>query len=92
MLPEIDRMTSRFSLTALLFLTVIGLVGCATEQKTAKEDEYVTLPPKTGSHLPRRVKKSDLLAGKVPDADAAQEVDKDQFKQSIRPGMKSGTP
>ncbi len=88
-------MKLRTSLIALLLLSVFAFDGCATQTKTASkdgDDEYVTLPPKTGSHLPRRVKKSDLLAGKVTDADAAQEVNKEQFAQGIRPGIKTGAP
>ncbi|MBI2516591.1 MAG: hypothetical protein HYV95_06705 [Opitutae bacterium] len=80
------------TLFSVLFLAL--LAGCATKSTTASVDggkkeekeEYVTLPPATGSNLPRRVKKSDLLAGKVPDAGNAQQVDKDEFARSLRPG------
>ena len=75
-------------LTALL--AAIVLTGCATppkpEAKKAADDEYVYLPPATGSHVQRKVLKSDLLAGRVPNDDQA--VDKDQFARSINPGIK----
>ena len=76
----------------LLLLAAIAITGCTTPPKTAeqktKDDEYVYLPPATGSNVPRRVKKADLLAGKVPNAGDAQTVDKDSFARSISPGTK----
>jgi PBP1b-binding outer membrane lipoprotein LpoB len=80
---------------SILFLTLLAafiLAGCTTppkpEAKKAADDEYVYLPPATGSHVQRKVLKSDLLAGKVPNDDAAQSVDKDQFARGINPGQK----
>lgn len=86
-------------LTLFSALSLVLLAGCATKSATASADggkkeekeEYVTLPPATGSNLPRRVKKSDLLAGKVPDAGSAQQVDKDEFARSLRPGRQQDT-
>ncbi len=78
--------------TVLLFtlLAAIVLSGCATtpkpEAKKAADDEYVYLPPATGSHVQRKVLKADLLAGRVPNDD--QSVDKDQFARGINPGIK----
>jgi hypothetical protein len=75
---------------------MVILAGCMTQPKTdaknAADDEYVTLPPKTGSNLPRRVKKSDLLAGKVPDADTSSvgTVSQDDFKNSIGHPVRAG--
>ena len=79
----------------LLVLAAIALAGCTTPPKTAeqkaKDDEYVYLPPATGSNVPRRVKKADLLAGKVPDAGDAQTMDKDSFARSVAPSRKIDT-
>lgn len=87
-----------------LFLTLLAtliLGGCTTPPKpeaktsaakaTAADDEYVYLPPATGSHVQRKVKKSDLLNGTVPNDDAATAVDKDQFARGISPGQKLDT-
>ena len=77
------------------FLTLLAaflLDGCTTppkpQAKAAADDEYVYLPPATGSHVQRKVKKSDLLNGTVPNDDAAQTMDKDQFARGISPGQK----
>ncbi len=88
---KIHRLTLCSALLAIALLD-----GCMTKPKSdaqkASEDEYVTLPPKVGSNLPRRVKKADILAGKIPDADTSSvvDVDKDQFVRSVRPGAKTG--
>lgn len=86
--------TLRFFLGLALLGGLLG-AGCSTPPKTANantDDEYVTLPPRTGSNMPRRVKKADLLAGKVPDADltGVAGVDKDQFANSIHPPVPKG--
>ena len=80
----------------LVTLGLITLAGCTTppksDAKKADDDEYVTLPPKTGSNLPRRVKKSDLLAGKVPDADTSSvgTVSQDDFTRGIGHAVRPG--
>lgn len=65
--------------------TATATTAAATATKTG-DDEYVTLPPKLGSHITRRVKKADLLAGKVPDAtiDDVKQFDKDQFIRQVQ--------
>ncbi len=52
----------RKSVLAALAL-LLTFSGCATQQTTAEEakaanDEWVTLPPATGSNLPRRVRRA----------------------------------
>lgn len=89
-------------LPLLSLLVLFVLAGCVTETKPVAaatttaaatatatktgDDEYVTLPPKLGSHITRRVKKADLLAGKVPDAtiDDVKQFDKDQFIRQVQ--------
>jgi hypothetical protein len=72
-------------LTALL----ISSTGCTTKEKTAaqqaEEDEYVTVTV-TGSNIPKRVRKSDIAAGKVAKDEQMQLMDKDEFARSMRPG------
>lgn len=59
------RLTSCGSRTLpLLFLAAAVLStepGCASSKKgSVAEDEWVTLPPATGSNIPRRVRRSEL--------------------------------
>ncbi len=77
-------------LIGLVLLSGLMLTGCTTPPKAAAadktgEDEYVYLPPKTGSNVPRKVKKSDLLAGKIPDADTSSvgTVSAEDYNRSI---------
>ena len=78
-------------LLSLSFAAV--LTGCATKTKEAKaeqsgqqEEEYVYVPSSTGSNLPKKVKKSDVVAGKVSKDGQTQTVDKDEFARNLRPG------
>ena len=76
-----------------LLLTAL-VAGCATDattaEKAAKEkDEYVTVVT-TGSNIPKRVKKSDIVNGTVAKGTLADSVDKDEFARAQRPS--SGTP
>lgn len=86
---------SRFALSLILLVTIF-LAGCASPEKSAAakaaDDEYVTIPPKTGSNMPRRVKKSDLLAGKIPDADTSSivGVDPETFARSVGHPVRQG--
>ncbi len=75
--------------TRLWWLLVpVVLAGCGTpqtaEQKTA-DDEYI-LVHVTGSNVPKRVKKSDLVKGTVAKDVDTQLADKDQFARQMRPG------
>ena len=78
-----------------LALLVTALVaGCATDattaEKAAKEkDEYVTVVT-TGSNIPKRVKKSDIINGTVAKDTLAESVDKDEFARAQR--SSGGTP
>ena len=77
-------------LSLLALLACVALTSCSTPAKTAdnkdKEDEYVYVTV-TGSNIPKKIKKSDIAAGKVPQDVQAQLVDKDQFEKSLRPGV-----
>jgi uncharacterized lipoprotein len=79
---------------AVFALAAILIAGCATnpkqESQKKDDDEYVMLPPRTGSNVPRKVKKSDILAGKVIDAGDAVDIDKDKFaREAQRGGVKT---
>ena len=72
----------------LILAASLGLAGCGTPPKTAEkpaEEEYV-LVPTTGSNIPKRVKKSDLVKGTVAKDVDTQQINKDDFVKSLRPG------
>jgi len=78
---------------ALLSLSLLA-AGCATqsaEERAAKrraaEEEYVYITV-TGSNIPKRIKKSDILKDTLPKDGDAQMVDKEQFLKSLGPGKK----
>ena len=77
-------------LALIALLACTGLTACSTPAKTAenkdKEEEYVYVTV-TGSNIPKKIKKSDIAAGKVPADVQAQLVDKEQFEKSLRPGV-----
>lgn len=84
----------------LLFATLVLLItGCASKTKEAKaegeqavaEDEYVYVPSSTGSNLPKKVKKSDVVSGKVTKDGKVVTVDKDEFSRNLRPGRQLET-
>ena len=72
---------------------LVSSTGCATKEKTAaqkaEEDEYVTITV-TGSNIPKRVRKSDIAAGKVAKDEQMQLMDKEAFARSMRPGAPKG--
>lgn len=71
-----------------LLAAVLALAGCNSPTKTAEkgaEDEYV-LVHVTGSNVPKRVKKSDLVKGEVVKDSDTQVIDKDDFAKSMRTG------
>ena len=72
---------------------LVSATGCTTKEKTAaqkaEEDEYVTITV-TGSNIPKRVRKSDIAAGKVAKDEQMQLMDKDEFAKSMRPGVPTG--
>ena len=78
-------------------LALLCLTGCATKPKEAKaeqaaaEEEYVYVPSSTGSNLPKKVKKSDIIAGKVTKDGKVTTVDKDEFSRNLRPGRQMET-
>lgn len=76
-------------LTALL----ISTTGCATKEKTAaqkgEQDEYVYVTV-TGSNIPKKIKKSDIAAGKVAKDEQMQLMDKEAFARSVQPGSPKG--
>ena len=73
----------------LLISFLVSATGCTTTDKKAAQkgadDEYVTITV-TGSNIPKRVKKSDIAAGKVAKDEQMQIMDKDEFAKSLRPG------
>lgn len=82
---------------ALAALALICLTGCTTKPKEAKaeeaaaEEEYVYVPSSTGSNLPKKVKKSDIVTGKVTKDGKVVTVDKDEFSRNLRPGRQMET-
>ncbi len=84
---------------ALAGLALLLLAGCSTKTKEAKseaeqaaaEEEYVYIPSSTGSNLPKKVKKSDIIAGKVTKDGKVTTVDKDEFSRNLRPGRQMET-
>jgi starvation-inducible outer membrane lipoprotein len=82
---------------ALIGAIVYVLAGCATKPKEAKaedseqQDEYVYVQSPTGSNLPKKVKKTDVVAGKVTKDGQTQTVDKDEFARNLRPGRQLET-
>lgn len=77
----------------LCCLLLVATTGCTTTDKTAaqkgEEDEYVTITV-TGSNIPKRVKKSDIAAGKVAKDEQMQLMDPEAFAKSMRPGAMKG--
>jgi hypothetical protein len=80
-------------LAALLIIPLLAAgAGCASqtaEERAAKrkaaEEEYVYITV-TGSNIPRRIKKSDILEGKaLPKDGDGQMVDKDTFFKTLGP-------
>ncbi len=72
----------------LILAASLMLAGCGTPTKTAEkpaEEEYI-LVPTTGSNIPKRVKKSDIVKGTVAKDSDTQIVDKDTFAKQMRPG------
>jgi hypothetical protein len=69
---------------------VLIFAGCNSPTKTAEkpaEEEYI-LVPVTGSNIPKRVKKSDVVNGTVAKDVDTQLMDKDDFAKQMRPGRK----
>ncbi|HWA26919.1 MAG TPA: hypothetical protein VG734_14765 [Lacunisphaera sp.] len=81
----------------LVALTVISWLaaGCASQtvaeraaKRQAAEEEYIYITV-TGSNIPKRIKKSDVVNGEaLPKDGDAQMVDKEQFLKSLGPGKK----
>lgn len=75
----------RIPLTMICALMMLGLCACATKTKDTKADEeqYVYLPPETGSNLPRKVKLADIKSGKVKPN--TQSINGEDFRKGVRP-------
>ena len=73
----------------LILGTSLILAGCSSATRTAEtkgaEDEYVYVTA-TGSNIPKRVKKSDLVNGTVAKDGNTQQINKDDFAKSLRTG------
>ena len=72
---------------------LVSATGCTTKEKTAaqkaEEDEYVTITV-TGSNIPKRVRKSDIAAGKVAKDEQMQLMDKEAFVKNAHGGAPKG--
>lgn len=78
----------------LMLLTILpaAFTGCKTTDQTAGtkgEDEYVYVTV-TGSNIPKRIKKSDIAAGKVPKDEQMQVIDKEDFARGMHPTPMKG--
>jgi len=82
----------------LALLAAALLAGCTTSQThfsytgeesdaKLKDDEWVYYRV-TGSHIIKRVKKSDVLAGRVPKDSTLVIMTPEEFAQMIRPGRR----
>jgi hypothetical protein len=82
----------------LALLAAALLAGCTTSQTEysytgddsetlSKDDEWVYYRV-TGSHIIKRVKKSDVLAGRVPKDPTLIILTPEEFGQLIRPGRR----
>lgn len=90
------KLTGTLLLAALL-AALLG--GCKTTQtyysytgeeeltEKARDDEYVYFQV-TGSHIIKRVKKADVLAGRVPKDSTLVIMTPEEFAQLIRPGRR----
>ena len=101
--PAVSKAASTMSIKQqppiLLSLLIAALLaGCATtrtdfsytgEEPDVKssDDEWVYYRV-TGSHIIKRVKKSDLLAGRVPKDPTLVIMTPEEFAQVIRPGRR----
>ncbi len=69
--------------------SILLLAGCNSAPKAAEtkgaEDEYIYVTA-TGSNVPKRVKKSDLVKGTVAKELDTQQISKEDFAKSLRPG------
>jgi hypothetical protein len=86
------------ALVRLLVLgsTIVGLAGisgCASDDKTKKADsvtsnygpdEYITVPPETGSHIPKKIKVKDALSESGSTKSKVEEVEAEEFKRGMR--------
>ena len=82
--------------SAAVFLAVAlaaAVAGCNTTTKTAKPDmvrseygpdEYITVPPETGSHIPKKIKVKDALSERGSTKSKVDDVDPDEFRRGIR--------
>lgn len=81
-----------------LLAAALALGGCAAQttyysytgeepEKNAKDDEYVYYQV-TGSHIIKRVKKADVLSGRVPKDSTLVIMTPEEFAQLIRPGRR----
>src|SRR5262249_15891932 len=84
---------SRCAVASLLAASFVLLPGCNTTTKTAKPDmvrseygpdEYVTVPPETGSHIPKKGKVKDAVAERGSTKSKVEDVDPDEFRRGVR--------
>jgi hypothetical protein len=72
---------------------LISLAGCNSATRTPKPDmvkseygpdEYVTVPPETGSHIPKKIKVKDALSERGSTKSQVDEVDPAELQRGIR--------
>lgn len=70
-----------------ILAVALVLAGCSspTAAQKAAEDEYIYVSV-TGSNVPKRVKKSDLVKGEVTKDVDTQQISKEDFAKSLRVG------
>lgn len=83
----------RFMLPFLAAALLAAFAGCQSNPKTADakaaEDEYVYVMV-TGSNIPKKIKKSDIVAGKVDPEVQMQLMTKEEFAKSTQPRAMKG--
>jgi hypothetical protein len=83
-------MKSKVLLLTFVLMLALDCGGCAIVEaaknggKSKDSDEWVTLPPKTGSNIPRRVRKSDVAAEEASSDNGSYSPALDQASTGMR--------
>jgi hypothetical protein len=83
-------MKSRLLALTFVLMLAMDCGGCAIVEaaknggKSKDSDEWVTLPPKTGSNIPRRVRKSDVAAEEANSDDGSYAQALDEASTGMR--------
>ncbi|HVU23302.1 MAG TPA: hypothetical protein VHE13_04195 [Opitutus sp.] len=90
-MKSIPRVSAALVPLALAITFLATEPGCATPEKAeAKkkadaDDPWVTLPPKLGSNVPRRVRRSQLTAEEAASVTPTENVSGEAFMRNVRP-------